>query len=363
MPSYANFNRKLEDRYKQWMVIQHYSLGTQYSYKQSVRLFVDFLKRKSVTDVTYMDVRRFLLQLSEEGASLISVRKHLQTLRQFYDFLNLGGLVDYVPARMIRIRPDVHKPPRHLSRDEMCRLTAAAVSSRDKAIVQFLYSTGARVTETRMAKVQDLNLESRTARVTGKYGKSRVVLLTENAAAALSGYLRGRTDGYLFQQDYPPQTGTLTSSNGVWVGRWRDYDPRNPRGVIRRKYLGNSRMISYKRAKAKFQEVIADARLTRPKPDRPLSAQTILNVLRNLGRRSGLKYINAHMIRHTFATHLYENGADLISIQTLLGHAELHTTSVYARPSAFRLVEAFERAHPDGLYQLHNSTGESDVKS
>jgi integrase/recombinase XerD len=351
MHSYAGLNRKLEGRYKQWMVIQHYSVGTQYSYKQSVRLFVEFLRHKSITDVTHLDVRRFLLHMSEEGASLITVRRHLQTLRQFYDFLNLGGLVNYVPARMIRIRPDVPKPPRHLSEDEMRRLIAAAQSLRDRAMVEFMYSTGARMTETRTANVQDLNLEARTARLTGKYGKTRVVLLTESAADALRRYLNGRNEGYVFQQNYPIQTGSLTSSGGVWVGRWNEYDAQKPTYRVRRKYLGNSRVVSYDCAKAIFNELIAGSRLNRPKPDRPLAAQTILLVLRKLGRKCGVKYINAHMLRHTFATHLYENGADLISIQTLLGHAELHTTSVYARPSAFRLVEAFERAHPGGVYR------------
>jgi len=349
MRSYASFNQKLAGRWDSWMVIQHYSIGTQYLYKQSVKLFVEFLNDKSITDVTHLDVRRFLLHLSENGVSLICARKHLVSLRRFYDFLNLGGLVTYVAPRLVSIRQTPPKIPPHFSVEEVRRLLSATETLREKAIVQFFYASGCRMTELRVLKVQDVDLNARNARVTGKYGKTRVVLLTHAAAEALRNYIGVRKIGYVFQQDYPCQTGTFTESNGVWVARWRDYAIDRPGYTYSRKYLGNSARVSRERAKAKFDELVAEADLARPKRNAPLTSTSVGNILRRLGRRAGITRATAHMLRHSFATHLYENGADLMVIQTLLGHVELHSTARYARSSAFKLIETFDRCHPLGI--------------
>jgi hypothetical protein len=85
------------------------------------------------------------------------------------------------------------------------------------------------MTELRMLKVQDVDVNARNGRVTGKYGKTRVVLLTQRAADALRTYIAGRTIGYVFQQDYPLQTGTFAESGGVWIARWKDYAIDRPR--------------------------------------------------------------------------------------------------------------------------------------
>src|ERR1700733_10614319 len=171
------------------MVILHYSLATKYLSKQSLRLFVEFLKVKLIVDVTHWDVRRFMLYLSEGGGSLICARKHLVSLRRFYDFLNLGGLVTYVAPRLVSIRQTPPKIPPQFSVEEIRRLISSAETLRDKAIVQFFYASGCRMTELRVLKVQDIDLDARNARVTGKYGKTRVVLLTHAAAEALRNYI------------------------------------------------------------------------------------------------------------------------------------------------------------------------------
>jgi integrase/recombinase XerD len=348
MRSYAAFNQKVANRYEQWMVVQHYSVGTKYLYKQSLKLFVDFLKNTSIADVTHMDVRRFLLSLSENGVSLITARKHLMSLRRFYDFLNLGGVVNYVPPRLVAIRQTARKVPAHLSEGEIQRLMGAAETLREKALVEFFYGTGCRMSEARGLKIQDVDLNARHARVTGKYDKTRVVLLTERAADALRNYIKDRKIGYVFQQDYPLPKGYFGDSNGVWIGRWMDYTNAGPTYRLTRKYLGNSARVSREKAKAKFDELIAGACLARPKRNAPLTSTSIGNILRQLARQAGLTRVTAHMLRHSFTTHLYENGADLIAIQTLLGHVELQTTALYARTSAFKLVETFNRCHPFG---------------
>jgi site-specific recombinase XerD len=348
MRSYAGFNQKLVRRWEQWMVIQHYSVGTKYVYKQSLALFVDFLSEKSITDVTHLDVRQFLLRLSEDGVSLMCARKHLVSLRRFYDFLNLGGLVTYVAPRLVALRQTAHKIPPHFSEEEIRRLISVTKTPREEALVECLYSTGCRMTELRCMRIQDLDLNARNARVTGKYGKTRVVLLTNSAAEALRRYIADRTIGYVFQQDYPVQTGVLAMNKGAWIARWIDHANTKPGYTYSCKYLGSTAIVSRERAKAKFDELVANVCLARPKRNAPLTSTSVGNILRRLARRAGMTRATAHMFRHSFATHLYENGADLLVIQTLLGHVEVQSTAHYARSSAFRLVETFDRCHPLG---------------
>jgi len=217
------------------------------------------------------------------------------------------------------------------------------------------------MTELRMLRVQDVDVNARNARVTGKYGKTRVVLLTQGAADALRTYIAGRTIGYVFQQDYPLQTGTFGESGGVWIARWKDYAIDRPRYTYSCKYLGNSARVSRERAKAKFDELVAKADLARPKRNAPLTSTSVGNILRRLGRRAGMTRVTAHMFRHSFATHLYENGADLLAIQTLLGHVELHSTARYARFSAFKLIETFDRCHPLGTQDEKSTQNQNNI--
>src|SRR5579872_3822018 len=182
MRPYPRFNRRLVKRYEQWMLIQHYSEATKYTYRQTLRLYIDFLKEKSILAVSQTEIRRFMLRLAESGVSLISARRHLTALRRFYDFLNLGGLVNYVVPRFVAIRPMPTKPQMHLSEEEVLRLLAVAETPREKALLEFLYGTGSRLGEVRCLRITDLDLTERTARVTGKYGKTRVVLLTQRSA-------------------------------------------------------------------------------------------------------------------------------------------------------------------------------------
>lgn len=345
MRSHAKFNRNVSKRYDQWLVIQQYSKGTKYVYRQSVRLFIEFLRDKAVVDVTHLDVRRFMLFLAKDGVSITSARRHLRALRKFYDFLNLGGLVNYVAPRLVTVRATPSKTPPHLSEGEVLRVIAVAQTLREKALVHFIYATGCRLGEVRCVRVQDVDLDGRTARVTGKFGKTRVVLLTSSASDALRAYIGERKVGNVFQQDYRRQRGCLVNHCGQWQAKWTDHEMPG-RGEFRTKRLGQIRTVSYERAKAAFDELMASAHLDRPKRTEPLTNATIGAIMRALASRAGLTRVTAHMLRHSFATHLYEHGADVLAIQTLLGHVSTSTTARYARVSAFRLVEIFERCHP-----------------
>lgn len=359
MQSAAKFNRRVANRYEQWMVIQHYTTQTKANYRQTIRLFLDFLKDKSLARVTHYDIRNFIAKLSENGISINCARRHVAALRRFYDFLNLGGVVSYVAPRLLIVRQTPKKTPPHLSEEEIQRLIAVAQTPRELALIEFFYGTGCRMGEVRRLRVEDLDLRHRTARVTGKFGKSRVVLMTESAADALREYIGMRKDGYVFQQDYPIQRGTLAGYNGVWTARWRNYSkPGHPKI---NKYIGSTHIISYERAKAEFDRLKKEIGpgLSRPKPAAPLTQTAVAIIIRRMASRAGLNRAHAHMIRHSFATHLYENGADLMALQTLMGHVDISTTAAYARVSAFKLVDTFERCHPLGSQHWRTEKKES----
>jgi len=216
--------------------------------------------------------------------------------------------------------------------------------------------------EVRGLRVEDLDLRHRTARVTGKFRKSRVVLMTESAADALRDYVGKRKTGYVFQQDRPLQKGHLGAGNGVWTAKWRDYSkPGYPRI---QKYIGSTHIISHERAEEEFDRLRKEIgpALSRPKGTAPLTQTTVGVIIRRMGRRAGLTRAYPRMIRHSFATHLYQNGADLMALQTLMGHVDISTTATYARVSAFQLVDIFERCHPLGtrhwLMDKRESTSE-----
>jgi site-specific recombinase XerD len=348
MRSYVAFNEEVAKRYEEWLLIQHYTPRTKQLYRRMVRTFIEYLKDKSVASVTHLDVRSYIAHLSEEGTTLAGAYDHLQVLRRFYDFLHLGGMVGYVAPRLVKMRDAPRKLPRTLSEFEIRKVLAAAYTSREIALVEFLYGTGCRVSEVISLRVENVDFEARTARVSGKGPCGRVVLITERATCALRTYIGDRKSGHVFQTDKPVQKPCISKNNGHWTGEWKDYRGPGTKYVLTRKYLGSARRISYQDAKARLEELAKDANLVRPKTEGPLSTNAIRTTLLRIAHRSGLRHITPHMFRHSFATHLVENGADLTVVQALLGHAFLQTTAIYASVSRARLLKTFDRCHPAG---------------
>lgn len=355
MRSYSRFNLSLAKRYGQWLMAQHYARGTKYVYNQSLAMFVEFLRHKPLTSVSQLDVRKFMFFLSQNGVSLSRARSHLGALRHFYDFLNLGGLMNYVPPRLMRIRMLPRRYPLHLSEAEVVRLIDATETPRERSLIEFLYGTGCRLGEARALRVQDLDLNARTARVTGKFGKSRVVLLTKRAAAALGNYIDGRKVGYVFQHEYPIQKGYIQNNKGYWIACWREAGGSSHR--IARKSLGKAKTVPYEEARSKLDTIVAAVPPARPQGLRQLTNTTLSHGIEDIARRAGLSRATAHMLRHSFATHMFERGADVLTLQTLMGHVCVSSTAIYARPSAFRMVDVFERCHPFGIGSAHNQKG------
>jgi len=343
--SYAAFNQGLVKQYDRWMVANHYAKATMHIYNRSLQQYIQFLgKHRSIATVEHTDVVRYVAHVSENGASLGAVYRDLGVLRMFYDFLHLGGVVHYVTPRFIRLRRPWWGSPPPLSESQIERLLNAARSLRDRAIVEFMYGTGCRLSEVTHLRVEDIDFQAKIARVVGKLGKKRIVLLTDRAVEAVQSYLKGRQKGILFQPNLRAQTGCLTAHNGSWYSLW--FNPRGRRTRRHRKFLGRVEQLTFEEAKRKHDEFIASLHLQPRFQNVPLSKMAIQKSIQNMSERAGLRRVSAHTLRRTFATHLFEHGAGIEIVKTLLGHVWINTTMKYTRIGPDRLNETFRRCHP-----------------
>jgi integrase/recombinase XerC len=247
--------------------------------------------------VDALAVRSYLASLRKEGLKKSSAGRHLSALRTFFAYLKREGNVSANPARGVAT-PKADSPlPRTLSVDEASSVVEArtgddALSVRDRALLELLYATGLRVGELVALDLSDVDLSSRQVRTLGKGRKERIVPFGGKAASAMKAYLAAR--------------GTL-----------------GPKGA--------------RRKEAVFLNA-AGTRLT----DR--SVRRILD--RALTDAAVARHVSPHALRHSFATHLLQAGADLRAIQELLGHASLSTTQKYTHLDAERLIEVYRKSHP-----------------
>jgi integrase/recombinase XerC len=276
---------------------------TRRAYRADVAQLAEFLGQAArPADVDALDVRRWLASLHGRRHPATLSRK-LAALRTFFRFLVREGDCRLDPTAGIPGPRAAKRLPRPLPVDDCVALAEAPAPPgadaggekvlRDRALVELLYGAGLRVSEAAALDVRDLDLQRGDVRVMGKGGKERVVPLPEMARAALAAYLgRRRAPGLLGQP-------LFTS--------------------------------------------------LRPRRDGPrrLGVRDVRRVLRARARRVGIAdRVHPHRLRHSYATHLLDMGADLREIQELLGHASLSTTEKYTAVSAERLAEVYDRAHP-----------------
>jgi integrase/recombinase XerC len=354
MRSYAEFNRGLVRQYHKWMIAMHYARVTQTVYLKALNLYVTYWGKKSLARADHADIRLFIADASENGATLSTVYRYLGVLRQFYDFLNLGGVVDYVAPRFVRLRVPWRGRPRTLTEEQVRRMISATETSRELALIEFLYSSGCRLSETTDLKIQDIEFPARQARVRGKLGKVRLVLLAESASNALQVYVGKRTSGYVFQRDYGVQKGHFSVQEGQWKSKWLQTRKEDGARVQRHKRLGSAARMSYEEAKQKHEALMTTLDLSLPEGSRPLSKVAIQSLVSKTARRAGLRDVTPHTFRRTFATHLHEHGASLEVIRALLGHVWIQTTLRYAQIGPDGLRKSFERCHPLG--KMHETT-------
>lgn len=273
--------------------VSHHTLN---AYRTDLLLFLEYLKEDKggepePHEIEHLLVRRYLAHL-HRGHKKSSIGRKLAAIRALFKYLFREGMVTKNPAELVNTPKKEKSLPFHLTIDEVTALVEApagdgTLQHRDRAILEILYSCGLRVSELTGLDVGDADLHDAVVRVMGKGGKERIVPIGRKAVAAVSSYLAARGGP---AADAP----LLVNSRG--------------------------------------------GRLT------PRSVARILD--KYLLKLATMKKVSPHKLRHTFATHMLEGGADLRAIQELLGHASLSTTQKYTHVTIDRLMEVYDKAHP-----------------
>ncbi len=266
------------------------------AYERDLQQFAFFIRKEfgetfPIQKITHLHIRRYLASVHKE-LSKSSVGRKLAAIRSLFRFLLRRGVLEKNPAELVSSPKREKKLPFHLDIDEVTTLIEAPaaitpLSIRDRAILETLYSSGLRVSELTGLNIGGADLVTGTVKVLGKGGKERIVPLGSKAIKALEEYLELRTGREL-------QTPLFLNARG--------------------------------------------GRLTRRSVARIVDRYMI--------HLETMKKASPHTLRHTFATHLLEGGADLRSIQEMLGHASLSTTQKYTHVSIDRLLEVYDKAHP-----------------
>jgi integrase/recombinase XerC len=260
-------------------------------------------------DVDRLAIRSFLGKLEVDGLKRSTIQRKLSAIRAFYSFLHHTERIEVNPARVVRAPRRERALPGYLTRDrsealfdlvaDEARIEGDPLAVRRWALLELIYSCGLRLAEVQQLDLRDVDLSERYARVLGKGEKERIVPLGSRAVTALGAYLRVR------------------SSSSKAAGSRSSSQPGPPLFLSAR-----------------------GGRLSRRQMQR--------NVTDALARVGGGERLSTHSLRHTFATHLLDGGADLVSVKEMLGHASLSTTRIYTHTSVERLKEVHARSHPRG---------------
>jgi integrase/recombinase XerC len=353
--SHVQQNNILAAKFSQWLEIQHYSGHSRRAYDTTMADFCRFIGSRSLIEIKHGDIRDYLASIQQRGCGVASLDQKVYVLRAFYDFLSLGAVVSSNPARFIKTRKRHRNLPRFPSVDEMNKIIEAAESRRDRAILETFYATGCRVAEISNMRCEDVDFTNGVIRVTGKGDKERIVLFGRMAKEALLAYLGDRREGYLFRDDYPGQKLTVSKakpnkhkSDVWWRGCWGEYSKDSGPRLQHWKWLGCVSEMSREQAQDQLLELVRVANTNRPKRDLPLGTRHLHRIVKRAALRAGVAGIHPHSFRHAFATHLLGRGADLRSLQELLGHTALSTTMVYTSVAMEQLVGIHKRFHPRG---------------
>lgn len=274
------------------------SQNTIHAYRRDMAKFAEYIVKRGIQvgEISRADVVDFLTTLYHKGLDSRSVARHLVTIRHFFRFALLEGFIADDPAVNIESPKFRKSLPDFLSLEEVDRLlaqpdTSTPLGLRDKAMIELMYSTGLRVSELCGLRVADLEIEAGCLRCIGKGNKERLVPVGRRALSVIEEYLR---------KARPLILGEATSP-----------------------YLFINRNAN------KIHRI------------------TFWIALGNYGRKAGLrKKLKPHMLRHSFATHLLDRGADLRSVQMMLGHADISTTQIYTHVVEERLKQVYKAHHP-----------------
>ncbi len=271
------------------------------SYSSDLTRFLEFLEKNSIRNLSETDtpiILRYLIALRNAGLSARSRARHLVTLRGFYRFLTHEGMIEHDPVRIIDFPKAGLKLPDVLSIQEIKDLLSLADASkpqgaRDGAMIELLYAAGLRVSELIGIKLQGVNLEAGFVRVFGKGSKERIV--------PIGLYAKERIDHYIV----------------------------NARSQLLKKKISHFLFIT--------------------RLGKPMTRQGFWKLFKRYVLKAGInKNITPHTLRHSFASHLLEGGADLRSVQLMLGHIDISTTQIYTHVAREHLKKMHDKFHPRG---------------
>jgi integrase/recombinase XerC len=276
-------------------------------------------------------IRQFVGALHQRGQSRATAARKLAAVRTFLRFLRREALIDDDPGALVPTPKREVRMPAHLSEDEMTALIDAAdvhtpLGRRDRAILELFYASGLRLSEVAGLDLEDVNLGARMARVLGKGGKQRLVPFNTSTANAIRAYLTGRE--------------ALLRNSGVRSVRLQP-DPGPPKGGHYLRKGEVRREPVRQRERDRRDPLFVNYRGGR------LTVRSIDRLVRRYVAASSARTgISPHALRHSFATHLLQRGADLRAIQELLGHARLSTTERYTHVNASQLLDVYRKSHP-----------------
>jgi len=285
--------RQIEKFIRYLEIEKNYSRHTVLNYRLDLEDFKRFLGEQPIENIDYLTLRKYLALLKEKNFKPRTVGRRLATLRSFFKFLTREGYLKNNPiASLSSPKQDKHLPS-FMTEEEVSKLIQAASpkdakderGSRDRAILETFYSTGIRISELVGLDIEDVDFKSGIVKVMGKGKKERIVPIGEIALSAIKAYLNKRKK---------ETTALFLNKNHTRI------TDRGVRDIVK-KYI---RMVTIKQG------------------------------------------VSAHTFRHSFATHMLNHGADLRSVQELLGHANLSTTQIYTHLTTDKLKSVYDKAHP-----------------
>lgn len=276
------------------------SANTRQAYERDLRLFcktLGFKNSDALVNVNREQITGYMTQLKEKGLAAATIARKLAAIKAFYRFMTAEGYMDINPAEVVEAGTKGIKLPRVLSEDEVVRLLnqpdiTTAEGFRDRTMLEVLYATGMRVSELINLTLERVDLNMKYIIAFGKGSKERIVPLGSVAAEFLQQYL---------ETVRPKLTHAGRNTNIVFLA-----------------FGGHE-----------------------------LTRQRFWQIIRAYGRKAKInKALTPHILRHSFATHLLDNGADLRSVQELLGHSDISTTQIYTHLTNKRLRDIYAKAHP-----------------
>jgi len=328
-----------------WQEVQGFAAETRYTANYAIKRYCKYLGDKPATRATHFDIQDHLYKLAKSGIAPATLATRLSSLRGFYDFLNMGGMVKWVAPRLVSLTRKLPKPPRVLTEEQVFRLIAKASTDHERAMVEVLYGTGCRTGELTSMKVEDVDFRAMRIKVCGKRGV-RFVLFGPMVAKVLRKYVGKRTEGYLFISNFPVARLRITrNATGGWRCRWNVYGKDGVFKCYGHGRIDRSEKLTYPQALARFRKLSRSDRITRPLGLRPLQTSTIARQIRALGERARVN-ATPYSLRHSYATHLLDHGANLRAIQELMGHRSLDSTRVYTQVSKHMLMDTLAQCHP-----------------